>query len=132
MTISRRSFLQGAALSTVASSWLGGPWWTRPACAETIGDRYLVLIYLNGGNDGLNTVVPYDDGGNAPASALALRSHYERARRTGTGGLRLAGADLHVPDGTSGGPALVDPHTGCQLGFHPALGGLKSVYDQGL
>ncbi len=95
-------------------------------------DRYFVIIYLNGGNDGINTVIPYDDGGNAPASASALRSHYERARRAGTGGLRIPGASMLVPDGTSGGPALVDAHTGCQLGFHPAFAGMKSLYDQGL
>ncbi len=36
MTISRRSFLKGAALSAITPAWLGSPRWTRGALADTI------------------------------------------------------------------------------------------------
>ena len=69
-------------------------------------DRVLVVIQLGGGNDGLNTVVPYgfDD--------------YQRARPgiavRGDQALRLGGAAREP------------------LGFHPSMGGVKSLFDDGL
>ena len=49
MAISRRSFLKGsglaAASSLVAPALLGNPF-IRRAFADTIGDRYFLLIYL--------------------------------------------------------------------------------------
>jgi len=53
----RRDFL-GLAGASVVSSWL-------PAARAAAADAYrnlLVLVELKGGNDGLNTVVPYTDG----------------------------------------------------------------------
>lgn len=66
-TMQRRDFLKrsaiaGAALPLASSGLLAHPFghsfFARPA---SIGDRVLVLINLNGGNDGLNTVVPFND-----------------------------------------------------------------------
>ncbi len=57
----RRRFLRcGVALA--AGLPLAGLW-PRPshAAGASLGGRVLVLLELNGGNDGLNTVVPYDD-----------------------------------------------------------------------
>ncbi len=54
----------------------------------------LVALQLAGGNDGLNTVIPYED------------DQYGRARTT----LRLTGKQVHK--------------LGTSLGFHPELGGL--------
>lgn len=60
LKISRRHFIAGAAGASglllsrpllAAPSALIGPQW----------DRVLVLVQLQGGNDGLNTLVPYDD-----------------------------------------------------------------------
>jgi uncharacterized protein (DUF1501 family) len=53
----RRRFL-GAIGATAFAGWLPGR-----ACAEQAGhyDNLLILIELKGGNDGLNTVVPYAD-----------------------------------------------------------------------
>src|SRR5215470_11952046 len=59
----RRQFL-GAGLSAVA---LGGalPGLFARAAADAAraehGDRVLVVVELAGGNDGLNTVIPYED-----------------------------------------------------------------------
>jgi uncharacterized protein (DUF1501 family) len=60
-TISRRQFLEVAggalALSTTSPLWLRvGAAGAEPAPAE---GRKLLLLLLEGGNDGLNTVVPY-------------------------------------------------------------------------
>jgi uncharacterized protein (DUF1501 family) len=121
MAITRRQFLKRSS-AVSAAALLGPGLFTNPfvrrALADTIGDRYLLVIFLDGGNDGLNTVVPVTDGGGT------LRTAYEAARGTGTGGLRLTPADL---TNTLIG---LDP-TGAQLALHPGFGGLKQLYDLG-
>jgi uncharacterized protein (DUF1501 family) len=91
MALTRRQFLRRSGL-VAAGSLLGpgifGNPFVRRAFAETIGNRYLVVIFLDGGNDGLNTVIPVDDGGGS------LRAAYEAARGTGPGGLRITPAEL--------------------------------------
>lgn len=76
----------------------------------------LVVIHLAGGNDALNTVVPYDD------------PRYHDARPT----LALR-PDLDLPvlqrpgrDDLSGGAAVLPIESG--LGLHGALGGLARLY----
>src|SRR5882672_12137840 len=62
----------------------------------------LVVLQMAGGNDGLNTIVPFSN------------DHYARARSR----LRIPTREvLKIND---------------QLGFHPALEGFKSLYDNGL
>lgn len=58
----RRSFI-AQAFVTVAGSGLGALAAPRPALAEESGrfDRVTILVEFAGGNDGLNTVVPYAD-----------------------------------------------------------------------
>ena len=60
----RRDFL--AAFSTATGSTLLGrhaPGWAQGVGqrASSVADRILILVELKGGNDGLNTVVPYAD-----------------------------------------------------------------------
>lgn len=64
-------------------------------------DPVLIVLQLAGGNDGLNTVIPYDN------------DHYQRARPQI--GLKKSGI-LTVADG---------------LGFHPAMAGMKTLFDEG-
>ncbi len=52
----RRDFLKTAAALPLATAL-----WPRRAHARTGKGRILVLLELNGGNDGINTVVPYGD-----------------------------------------------------------------------
>jgi uncharacterized protein (DUF1501 family) len=118
MAITRRQFIKrtGAA---AAGTLLGPSLFNNPllqkALADTIGDRYFVVVYLNGGNDGLNTVTPYDNGGGT------LRTAYDTARTS----LNLTPTDLqNTLVGT-------DPNTGAQLALHPGLIGLKNLYDIG-
>ena len=106
----RRSFLSGAlALGAVgASNHLGRlrpavktPPTTAPAGAAPVGNRTLVLVTLYGGNDGLNTVVPYAD----PA--------YYRQR----GAIAVT-------------PSAALP-LGQGLGLHPALKGINALWSAG-
>lgn len=122
MAISRRNFLKGtglaAASSLVAPALLGNPF-VRQAFADTIGDRYFLSVFLDGGNDGFNTVIPVDNGG------ATMRAAYDLARSTGNNGLNVS---LDALGGTLLG---IDPASGCQLAFHPALLPLKQLYDLG-
>jgi uncharacterized protein (DUF1501 family) len=69
------------------------------ACAD--GERVLVVLQLSGGNDGLNTVVPFE------------QDAYYRLRPN----LGLARGGLHrLDEGT---------------GLHPAMGGLGTLFDEG-
>jgi uncharacterized protein (DUF1501 family) len=121
MAITRRQFITRSGLATAGTllgpGLFGNPF-VRRAFAD-LGDRYLVVIFLDGGNDGLNTVVPVDDGGGS------LRSDYEANRFASGGGIRIAPGQL--------GSTLIgdDPNTGAQLALHPGLIGLKDLYDAG-
>ncbi len=64
-------------------------------------DTVLVVLQLSGGNDGLNTVIPFDD------------DVYGRSRKT----LRLTKREV-IP-------------LNAQLGFHPRLTGFKRLLDDG-
>lgn len=114
MTLSRRQFLTRTGLATgglMMPSWLGNPF-VQAASAAAAG-RSVVVIHLDGGNDGLNTVTPVDDGGGT------LRTDYEANRDN----LRLPAGSL-LPIGA-------DANTGAQLGLNPALAGLKAIWDLG-
>jgi uncharacterized protein (DUF1501 family) len=105
--LSRRRFLQlaGAGAGAVAAGNALGPLLgpLEAFAAPPVGPRdgILVLVMLDGGNDGLNTVIPYAD-----ARYAALRPH-----------IRVPAAQvLKLNAGT---------------GLHPALPTVKSLYDQG-
>ena len=101
--LSRRAFLQGAlaagALGVAMPSWA-----TEAFGATPLGpnDGILVVVLMGGGNDGLNMVVPYQDG-----------AYYSRR-----GGLA-------VPQ------ASVLPLAGAAVGLHPALTGVAQRYAAG-
>jgi uncharacterized protein (DUF1501 family) len=64
MNMKRRDFLHLAAGAAAAGSLaLHAPAWAQASGkrAQGAADRVLILIELKGGNDGLNTVVPYAD-----------------------------------------------------------------------
>jgi uncharacterized protein (DUF1501 family) len=67
-------------------------------------DRILVIVYLGGGNDGLNTVIPLEN-----------YSAYNQLR-----------SNIAIPENKvlrlSGNP---------ETGFHPAMTGLRALYDEG-
>jgi uncharacterized protein (DUF1501 family) len=123
MAITRRQFLKRAgvaAAGTMAMPSIFGSPMLRNAYADTIGDRYLVILYTDGGNDGLNTIIPRND----PAG---LRSAYEVFRNTGAGGLRINEDEMAIPSVVP----VSDPISGTLLGFHPGLAPLGAMYDAG-
>lgn len=58
--LTRRDLLRRGALGLGASALMGAPWLAAAARAAGNG-RILVVLELSGGNDGLNTLVPYGD-----------------------------------------------------------------------
>jgi uncharacterized protein (DUF1501 family) len=104
MSFTRRDLLSRGAL-LVASGLVAPSFIARTALAlgQTLSasNRILVVVQLSGGNDGLNSVIPFTD----PA--------YYKLRST----LAVPAADV-LP--------LTD-----QLGLHPQLGPFKTLFDQG-
>ena len=106
MSQTRREFLRATlrasacvSLAPVVPSLLA-----RSAAAvssDPNGDTVLVVVQLSGGNDGLNTLVPYAD------------DAYGRARPT----LRFTARDVHRIDS--------------YLGFHPRMGAFRKLYGDG-
>lgn len=56
----RRDFLKLSALAVAATS--GMPGFLARAAAQAGGTKTLVVVQLTGGNDGLNTLIPYSNG----------------------------------------------------------------------
>src|SRR3982074_1834549 len=63
--LSRRDFLKHSSLIALAPTIPGFLARTARAAEPKRGGRVLVVIELNGGNDGINTVVPFADEGYA-------------------------------------------------------------------
>lgn len=109
----RRDFLQKSAVSAFLPSFLGksndvkamdSPWLRLLTNAATETNHALVIIRLNGGNDGLNTVIPLDQYGNlAAARANILINESQVAKLNGTSATAL----------------------------HPSLGGVATLYNEG-
>ena len=81
--ISRRRLMQGVGVGGLAS--LAPSWLHAANTTEARDDKVLVVFELSGGNDGLNTVVPYGDDayyghrptiGIRPENLLELDDHY--------------------------------------------------------
>ena len=109
MALTRRDFLKTASLGAPAALALGSsaPLFLSGLATAADGqqskeDTILVVVQLAGGNDGLNTIVPYGD------------DNYGRVRHT----LRLKPGELHK----------IDDH----LGFHPAMESAWQLYQEGV
>src|SRR5712692_674649 len=112
MAQTRRQFLRHAACGTLsASALLAGL--GRFAIIDVLakppsggGYKALVCIFLFGGNDSNNIVIPIDD-----------YSLYANVR--GSSGIAIPQADLHP---------ILPPSVGRQFGLHPALAELQSLW----
>ncbi|MFZ5657576.1 MAG: DUF1501 domain-containing protein [Pseudomonadota bacterium] len=112
--ITRRQFLKGcctaAAVGAVGPRLVFGP----EAHAQSAGsDHTVVMLFLRGGMDGLNFVVPVSG---------ADRTHYETARPT----LRIE------TGGTYGAlPLTLAGETPTGFGLHPSATGLRDLWQAG-
>jgi uncharacterized protein (DUF1501 family) len=106
MTISRRDLLKKSlgyvTVSAIAPRFSISPEWrSREILSAANPNRILVVLELMGGNDGLNTVVPYSD------------ANYPKARpRIGVDLAKVLDLDSH-------------------LALNPVMTGLKSLWDAG-
>ena len=106
MKFTRRQFVKGG-VSAFTVGFAAPQFLSELALAQqSASTRNLVVLYLSGGNDALSTLVPYRD----PA-------YYSR-RPT----LAVPAANV-IQIGTDSG--------GNELGLHPRLTGLKSIFDAG-
>lgn len=96
----RRSFIKKTSLAS-AALWM--PNFLKPLASFTDdGYRNLVIIQLSGGNDGLNTVIPFEN------------DIYYNGRKT----ISIAkNKVLKLTD---------------DAGFHPSMGGLQNLYNDGM
>ncbi len=104
MNFTRRQFVRGGV--TAFTFGFASPQFLTDLAFAQSGSRNLVVVYLGGGNDALSTLVPYGD------------------------------ADYYARRPTIGVPAssvlqIGTDRAGNVLGLHPALRGLKQIFDDG-
>ena len=105
MAISRRTFIRGG-VSAFTVTFAAPAFLCDLARAQGAHARNLVVVYLNGGNDALSTVVPYRD-----------PFYYSRRPTIAV----PAGQVLQIGTDGSGKP----------LGLHPRLSGLRDIFNAG-
>ena len=105
MDISRRLFIRNG-VATVSFGIAAPSFLTAIAEAQGVRTRNLVVVYLGGGNDSLNTLVSYRDS-----------AYYSRRPSIAV----PAGQVLQVGSDAAGQP----------LGLHPRLGGLLNIFNEG-
>ncbi|BCA53306.1 hypothetical protein W02_04460 [Nitrospira sp. KM1] len=114
--LSRRTFLRRVAGSAGAAMLLnlfpGAFFFGDTARAASNSGKTLVVVFLRGGNDGLNTIVPYSD-----------PEYYTMRPLATNGGIGI------LPPGSGNGSGLDLPGTG--FAMHPSIQPLLNLYTNG-
>ncbi|HEY6085522.1 MAG TPA: DUF1501 domain-containing protein [Nitrospira sp.] len=114
--LSRRLFLRRAAGSAAAAMFLsvfpGAMFLRQQALAATNAGKTLVVVFQRGGNDGLNTIVPYTD-----------PEYYMMRPRATSGGIGI------LPPGSGDGSGLDLPGTG--FAMHPSIQPFLNLFTNG-
>jgi uncharacterized protein (DUF1501 family) len=105
MPITRREFVRGG-VAAFTVSFAAPEFLSDLARAQGRSSRNLVVLYLSGGNDALSTLIPYND------------AQYHARRPT-----------IAIP--ASQVLQIGSDRTGVNLGLHPRLTGLRSIYNAG-
>lgn len=105
MSVSRREFIRGG-VAAFTVGFAAPAFLSDAARAQGARSRSLVVVYLAGGNDALNTVIPYQD-----------PFYYSRRPSVAV----PAGQVLQLGADRAG-----KPH-----GLHPRLAGLREIFDDG-
>lgn len=105
MNFSRRQFVKGG-VTAFTFGFAAPQVMCEIAFAQGVPSRNLVVVYLGGGNDSLSTVIPYRD------------PFYVSRRPT-----------LAIPAGNV--LQIGRDSSGIELGLHPRLLGLRSIFDSG-
>ncbi|HEX5731666.1 MAG TPA: DUF1501 domain-containing protein [Blastocatellia bacterium] len=111
MSITRRQFIKRNAVGMASASLLLPELFLSRAYGQAAPNpdrKILVVIQLDGGNDGLNTVIPYTD-----SRYYALRPN-------------LSFKESELKDAQGQSTIISD-----RFGLHPSMGGLKGLYDAG-
>src|SRR5438309_3108171 len=91
--LTRRDFLKHSSLLALAPTIPGFLARTARAAEPQRDGRVLVVIELNGGNDGINTVVPFADEGYAKHRKVLRLNKDRLVKITGSVGLHPSLAD---------------------------------------
>ena len=105
MNFSRRQFVKGG-VTAFTFGFAAPQMMCEIAFAQGVPSRNLVVVYLGGGNDSLSTVIPYND-------------PFYRSRRP----------TLAIP--AANVLQIGRDSSNTELGLHPRLLGLKSIFDAG-
>jgi uncharacterized protein (DUF1501 family) len=105
MNFSRRQFVKGG-VTAFTFGFAAPQMMCEIAFAQGVPSRNLVVVYLGGGNDSLSTVIPYND-------------PFYRSRRP----------TLAIP--AANVLQIGRDSSNIELGLHPRLLGLKSIFDAG-
>ncbi len=106
----RRDFLRNTLPATILPSFVNGhtvtssPWLSTLTNFTTDTDHVLVIIQMNGGNDGLNMVIPKDN-----------YSNYFNAR-----------SNIAIPENK-----ILALQGNNKTGLHPAMKGIQELYNNG-
>lgn len=135
MNLSRRRFLQHNVSGLIGAGLFGAFGNLRVLAAAANQQRFpagdykaLVCIFLNGGNDSFNSIVPY-----SPSQYADYRS--SRTVLMANGGIAFDQATIEANDLTpltaSGGLPGGLPGDGGSYGMHPALTELRDMFNSG-